>query len=406
MIRQGGTRVVDTDYDVITVGGGLGGAALAKVLAEKGFRVLITERERQFKDRIRGEYMMPWGVAETQKLGLYDLLLETCAHEQPFFMSPGLGPVRDLRTTTPQQLPAFTFSHPAMQEVVLEAARSAGAEVWRGASVRHLQPGQPATVTVEVDGAVRDLSARLVVCADGRSSMGRTWGGFEAYRGKQRLLGAGAMFENMPIPEDRAVVLIIPGVQRVPSLFPQGGGRVRGYIAYGPQEIERLQGIGDAGRFIEESVRTGLPQEFFDGARPIGPLATFDWTETWVEHPYRDGLALVGDAAGSSDPVWGQGLSLTTRDARVLSEKLLATDDWDAAGRAYAREHDRYFNTAVTTGGWQFDLFFDRGPEADARRARALPKLISEPDRFPDHGFSGPDLPCDDHARRRFFSED
>jgi 2-polyprenyl-6-methoxyphenol hydroxylase-like FAD-dependent oxidoreductase len=115
---------------------------------------------------------------------------------------------------------------------------------------------------------------------------------------------------------------------------------------------------------------------------------------------------LIGDAAGSSDPVWGQGLSLTTRDVRVLSEKLLVTDDWDAAGRAYAREHDRYFNAAVTTGGWQFDLFFDLGPEADARRARALPKLISEPDRFPDHGFSGPDLPCDDHARRRFFSED
>jgi flavin-dependent dehydrogenase len=51
--------VVDTDYDVITVGGGLGGAARAKMLAENGFRVLVTERERQFKDRIRGEYMMP-----------------------------------------------------------------------------------------------------------------------------------------------------------------------------------------------------------------------------------------------------------------------------------------------------------------------------------------------------------
>jgi 2-polyprenyl-6-methoxyphenol hydroxylase-like FAD-dependent oxidoreductase len=133
--------------------------------------------------------------------------------------------VRDLRTTTSQQLPALTFSHPAMQEVVLEAASSAGAEVWRGASVRYLQRGNPATVTVEIDSTERKVSARLVVCADGRSSMGRTWGEFEVHRGKQRLLGAGVMFENMPIPDDRAVVLIIPGVQRVPSLFPQGGGR-------------------------------------------------------------------------------------------------------------------------------------------------------------------------------------
>jgi menaquinone-9 beta-reductase len=63
-------------------------------------------------------------------------------------------------------------------------------------------------------------------------------------------------------------------------------------------------------------------------------------TETWVDNPYRDGLALIGDAAGSSDPTLGQGLSLTVRDVRVLSEKLIASPDWDAAGRAYAREHD------------------------------------------------------------------
>jgi menaquinone-9 beta-reductase len=395
------------DYDVITVGGGLGGAALAKVLAEKGLRVLVVERERQFKDRIRGEWMAPWGVAETKKLGLYDLLLKTCAHEQPFFTTPGFGPPRDLRVTTPQQLPALTFSHPAMQEVVLEAARSAGAEVWRGVSVRHVRGGQPAVATIDFDGAVRELSARLIVCADGRTSMGRTWGGFEPRRGgKQRLLGAGLMLENMSVPDNNAFFLIVPGVQRMASLFPQGGGRVRSYLAYSAHEIDRLQGMGDAARFIDESVRTGLPRESFEGARPVGPLATFDWTETWVDTPYRDGLALIGDAAGSSDPSWGQGLSLTSRDVRVLSENLLATDDWDAAGRAYARAHDAYFTASITTCGWQFDLFFDQGPAADARRARALAKLITEPDRFPDHAISGPDLPSDDSVRRRLFAED
>jgi len=185
------------DYDVITVGGGLGGAALAKVLAEKGLRVLVIERERQFKDRIRGEFLAPWGVAEAQKLGLYDLLLEKCAHEQPFLMFGGM--LRDYRTTTLQKLPALTFFHAAMQEVVLDAAERAGAEVWCGATVRNVRLGQPAVATVELDGAERDLSARLVVCADGRSSMGRSWGAIEVRRGKQRLLGAGLMFENSKI---------------------------------------------------------------------------------------------------------------------------------------------------------------------------------------------------------------
>src|SRR6185437_11849932 len=126
------------DYDVISVGGGLGGAALAKVLAEKGVRVLVTEHELEFKDRIRGEWMAPWGVAEAQKLGLYDRMLETCAHEQPFFHTFPFPP-RDLRATTPHRLPALTFFHPAMQEVVLDSAIRAGADVWRGASVRQIK---------------------------------------------------------------------------------------------------------------------------------------------------------------------------------------------------------------------------------------------------------------------------
>src|SRR3989442_15175364 len=40
-------------YDIITVGGGLGGSTLAKVMAERGARVLVLERERQFRDRVR-----------------------------------------------------------------------------------------------------------------------------------------------------------------------------------------------------------------------------------------------------------------------------------------------------------------------------------------------------------------
>jgi 2-polyprenyl-6-methoxyphenol hydroxylase-like FAD-dependent oxidoreductase len=393
-----------TDYDVITVGGGLGGASVAKVIAEAGLRVLVTERERTFKDRIRGEFLAPWGVAEAQKLGLYELFMEKCGHEQPFIIFGGI--FRDYRATTPQQLPALTFFHAAMQEIVLNAAQRAGAEVRRGVSVKHVRPGQPPSVSIESKGVTRDFTARIVVCADGRSSMGRTWGGFEVHRGKQRMLGAGVMFEGLSIAEDTAFATLSPGVQRTALIFPQGGGRARTYIAYGPHELDRLQGMDDAERFIDECVRSGMPPEFFKGGIPRGPLASFDMTETWVVHPYRDGLALIGDAAGSTDPTWGQGLSLTMRDARVLAECLNGANDFDEAGHAYANAHDAYLNACVTVEDWLFEMFFALGPEADAKRARALPKIAANPTRIPDHGASGPDLPYDESVRRRFFGED
>src|SRR3954471_14555437 len=62
------------EHDLIIIGGGLAGAVLAKALAEAGADVLVLERETQFKDRVRGEAMLCWGVAEARTLGIDALL--------------------------------------------------------------------------------------------------------------------------------------------------------------------------------------------------------------------------------------------------------------------------------------------------------------------------------------------
>jgi 2-polyprenyl-6-methoxyphenol hydroxylase-like FAD-dependent oxidoreductase len=115
---------------------------------------------------------------------------------------------------------------------------------------------------------------------------------------------------------------------------------------------------------------------------------------------------LLGDAAATSDPAFGQGLSLTVRDARVLRDHLLATEDWDAAGHAYAAEHDGYFAVARKVEDWFRTLFLEQGADADSKRARALPLIAEDQTRVPDHLMSGPDLPSDETVRRRFFGED
>src|SRR5262249_16849857 len=144
----------------------------------------------------------------------------------------------------------------------------------------------------------------------------------------------------------------------------------------------------------------------FGNARACGPLASFECVDVWVDHPYANGVALVGDAACSNDPSWGQGLSLSLRDARVLSEELLNDVDWDAAAHRYAERHDQHYGTIRTVSGWFHDLFARLGPEAEARRARALPLLAEDPTRAPDALFSGPDAPLAANARGRLFGED
>ena len=142
-------------------------------MGRAGTNVVVVERERAFRDRIRGEVLHPWGVAEAHALDLVGPLLRECAREVPMLtghVGGASAPTRDLRTIGPHYLPSLTFPHPAMQETLLtEAARVA--TVWRGSTMTSLIPGPTPCATVSVDGASRRVRSRLVVGADGRGSM-------------------------------------------------------------------------------------------------------------------------------------------------------------------------------------------------------------------------------------------
>lgn len=398
------------DYDIIAVGGGLGGSALAKAMAEHGKRVLVLEREREFKDRVRGEWIAPWGVAEAKELGLFDLLLRECAvtvEGWDTYLGEFHVGHRDFSASTPQALPSVTFYHPEMQESLLRAASAAGAEVRRGATVRMIRPGAQPVVTLESDGRTTEASARIVVGADGRTSLMRTAAQFEVLRDPAHLLLGGVLLEGIPMPSPLTTRFVLnPETGLAALLVPVGRDRCRAYLVLRSDTHERLQGSREVTKFIDLSVAAGAKPEWFAGARAIGPLASFEGADNWVDHPYRDGVALIGDAAAASDPTHGQGQSLTLRDVRVLRDQLLSHSDWEVAGHAYAVEHDRYYSAMHKGEGWIAAVFFAGGVEAEARRARALPLLGADPSRMPDFQFSGPDLPLDESVRRRFFGEE
>lgn len=399
-----------TTYDLITVGGGLGGAALATVMAGSGARVLVLERETRFRDRVRGEALLPWGAAELGRLGLRDRLLATCAVENRWwddYLGPDRIGHRDTASETPGGTATMTFYHPHMQETMLDAAAEAGAEVRRGVRVTGVGPGRPARVAVRSNGHTDTVAARLVVGADGRDSPVRRWAGFATCHDPPRLRVAGVLFDGMTVlAPDTTLMVINPSLGQAALLIPQAEGRARSYLVFASQGERRFSGERDVPRFVDDAVRIGVRPELFEGARAAGPLATFEGANCWVDHPYRDGVALIGDAAATSDPSWGQGLSLAIRDVRLLGEALRATDDWESAGRAYAAGHDQGFATIRATEDLFTTLLLETGPEADARRARALPLVAAEPDRVPDAFMSGPDLaPVDEMSRRRFFGE-
>src|SRR5215471_18691034 len=129
---KGGAMNRIPEYDLIVVGAGLGGSSLARAIAETGARVLVLEREHQFKDRVRGEAMWPWGFAELQALGIDETIYTKFGTEQThldIYFGGERVTRRDVRSTSNQKLPVINWLHYEMEEGLAQAAERAGAEM-------------------------------------------------------------------------------------------------------------------------------------------------------------------------------------------------------------------------------------------------------------------------------------
>jgi menaquinone-9 beta-reductase len=383
--------------DVVIVGGGLGGSSLAIALARGGADVLVIERERAFRDRVRGEVMATWGTVEAKRLDLHELLCEHCATEVRYLTYHYEGEAvttYDLPTAPPNFEPSLAFHHPVMQQVLIEEAARAGAAVWRPARLVSLTPGDLPTVGIDLDGVARSVTAGLVVGADGRDSHVAKLGGFERHVDPDELLAAGLLLQGDMDTGDSVNVFIGEAPGRIAAITRIAPGLYRLYFFHHVDAIpSRLSGTRSVEAALAYVRQTGMPDDWLADARPPGPLATFDGAHRWVERPSGDGVVLIGDAAGASDPAWGSGLSHTLRDVRLLSEALASGRDLRRAADEYAAQHDAYWQRLRDIEHLSAGAFMSVGPDGVERRARAFDIF----DRFPELEVwtYGPEGGCD-----------
>ena len=125
------------DADVVIAGAGIGGSALATVLARAGLAVLVLEKETAYRDRVRGEWIAPWGVVEAQRLGLYAALraggghhvVEHRTYHDGLDTTPSALNTFDLAGVLPDVPGPLCLGHPTMCRLLSKAATEAGARV-------------------------------------------------------------------------------------------------------------------------------------------------------------------------------------------------------------------------------------------------------------------------------------
>ncbi|HEX9260049.1 MAG TPA: NAD(P)/FAD-dependent oxidoreductase, partial [Acidimicrobiales bacterium] len=363
----------ENSYDLIIVGGGIGGASLAAVMQQAGYSCLLLERTTAFPDRTKGEWLAPWGVAEAQRLGLIDVIASARGH----FLRWHVGYDETVDPATAEAMPVplgllpgvdgpMTQRHPDACQVLFDAATAAGAVGLRG--VEHVQvdvEGRP-TVTYEHEGVRVTATARLVVGADGRNSVVRRQLGFTMEKDPPHHYFSGLLVDGADDwPEDVQIVGAEGDVHFL--AFPQGAGRVRLYLGFGLDQPNRVAGKDGATAFLRSFRFDCVPKSgALADATPISPCATYPNEDAWVDEPVGEGVVLVGDAGGWNDPITGQGLSITLRDVRVVTEALRATADWSATREVlagYVEERRERLRRLRFSAQLQSILMNEFGPE-------------------------------------------
>ncbi len=205
--------------------------------------------------------------------------------------------------------------------------------------MRAVFPGQVPKAEIVVDDEVRTVSARLIIGADGRESQLATLLDFERHRDPPELFTGGLQLAG-DIPTEQALHFFLHGISgRGSILIRTKPGNYRIYLLHHKDALfRRLSGRRDYGAALEHFREIGIPPHWLEGVVPHGIFATFDGAHRWITKPVRGNCVLIGDAAGASDPVWGNGLSRTLRDVRLLRDRLLSERDWpDGERRTISR---------------------------------------------------------------------
>ena len=336
---------------VAIAGAGPAGAALAFLLARRGVRVTLLERQSDFAREFRGEGLMPGGVDALQQMGLGAEL-----EKLPQARITGLDVYLNGRhvlhvdvTSLPPALPLPRFvSQPALLEMlVAQAQKFPGFALWRGAVARELMKTQGRVVglRVEMDGRARDLEADFVIGCDGRASLVRKRAGLERPREAQAF---DVVWCKLPLPE-----------------FMRG--HLRGCIGErhfaiafeSPDAMLQLGWAIDKGTYGD--IRKGGIEHWVEQLAQNVPADLAEWLRSHsreLTHPFlldvvcdhldvwsAPGVLLLGDAAHPMSPVGAQGINIALRDALVAANQLgppllrgAAPGELDAAAARIASE--------------------------------------------------------------------
>ncbi len=366
---------MNADYDVLVVGGGPGGSAAATLLARRGWRVLLAEKDHHPRFHI-GESLLPANMPLLEELGVLEKVsglgvLKLGAD----FPTAGDGYrtyhfARALGGTPPY---AFQVKREDYDAMLFEHAGLSGADARQGLRVDaiELDDGGVSARTTDDDGQQRTVRARYLIDASGR----------DTFLGKALKLKV-----RNPSHQSAAIFAHFRGVELRPG---EDAGNISIYrFAHGwcwfiplrdglmsigcvcfPTYLRQRR--GRTAEFLLETLRT-MPEAWSRMAdAQIGGETRVAGNYSYTASAMTGKRWLmVGDAFAFVDPIFSSGVYLAMHSARQ------AVDVVDGTLRDPTREAalQRVFEKRIRRGLRRFSWFIYRFNTPVMRRLFADPR--------------------------------
>jgi 2-polyprenyl-6-methoxyphenol hydroxylase-like FAD-dependent oxidoreductase len=308
-----------SDYDLIVVGGGPSGMMAGFLFARAGCNILVLEKHADFFRDFRGDTVHASTMEILDELGLLKKFLKrphselNMAELRIAGRDWTIGDLSHLKTPAPfiAMMPQWDF---------LDFLRDE-AKAFKGF---HLRMETPVVEFIEERARVsgvrtstgEELRARLVIAADGRTSLARTLLPLETLGAPMDVF----WFRIPKAPSDKGVLRGSAERGRIVVLIDRGDYWQCAYvIPKGKAEEIEAGGIGA----IRDAMKQAAPDLDLTELDDISDLKLLSVALDRLTCWHRPGLLAIGDAAHAMSPIGGIGINLAVQDA-VAAANILA----------------------------------------------------------------------------------
>jgi len=333
------------DYDVAIVGASLSGCTAAILLGRAGARVALIEKrpDPQAYKRICSHFIQASAVPTIERIGLYEPILAAGGLRSRFHSWTPWGWIEP---TEERHAYCLNLRRSLLDPMLREAAAAQpGVELILGQRAeRLLRDGEAirGVVVHDREGSEREIEAKLTIGADGRDSAVAEMAAVEDKTLPHGRLAYGGYFEG-PKPRfwpDGAVWFLDPDMA---AAFPTDGGLVF-YIAMTSKE-RAPEFKEDAERALVDHVAAVPEPPPIRESRLVGPVIGKIEMPNRIRGPVAPGLALIGDAALATDPIFGVGCGFAFQSGEWLADSvspaLRGIESLESGLRRYRKRHRR-----------------------------------------------------------------